>query len=41
MEYATLNNGLKMPLEGFGVSRCRIRHSVSRRFWMPSPADTV
>ncbi len=35
MEYVTLNNGIKMPLEGFGVfqvpdpAQCR-----NRLFWM-------
>ena len=31
MDDITLNNGLKMPLEGFGVFQTL--HSVSRRFW--------
>ena len=31
MEFVTLNNGVKMPLEGFGVFQ------VSRQFPMPSP----
>lgn len=37
MEFVTLNNGVKMPLEGFGVFRCRTLRFVSRQFPMPSP----
>lgn len=41
MEYVTLNNGVKMPLEGFGVFQVRIRHSASRQCWTRSRADIV
>lgn len=30
MDYVALNNGVKMPLEGFGSFRDRTRFSVSR-----------
>ena len=33
MDDITLNNGVKMPLEGFGVFQIPTLHSVSRRFW--------
>lgn len=37
MEFVTLNNGVKMPLEALVCSRCRTLRFVSRQFPMPSP----
>ena len=35
MDYVTLNNGVKMPMEGFGVFRYLTLPNVSRRCWTP------
>lgn len=41
MEYATLQNGLKMPMEGFGVFQVRDKRNVSVLCWMRSGQDTA
>lgn len=41
MEYATLQNGLKMPMEGFGFFKFVIKRNVSVLCWMRSGQDTA
>ena len=41
MEYATLQNGIKMPMEGFGVFQVRDKGgSASAPCWTPSAPAT-
>ena len=41
MEYVTLNNGLKMPMVGFGVFRVQIKKNVKNQFIEQLKRDIV
>jgi len=41
MEYAVLNNGVKMPMEGFGVFQVPDSRQCEQPFWTPSRAATA
>ena len=41
MDYITLNNGLKMPLLGFGTMNIFVHSSSSKIFIVPKPKNAI